>query len=216
MYTGKYFDSSTGMYYYNARFYYPATQRFMTEDSYTDSSSDVSGQNRYLFANQNPETNNDPTGHYVSCINCGPSGLGFQSGSWSKLVNIPNPPYSWVYSWMWGWKGSVGGVHFHFSPMAAQVMSNDWTVSAISGIIGSIASLLLSTFGGFVVGLISGVMLSGFQHAYQNDRNPDGSMDIYWPTDYYNIDIWGGAYFATHYHWYWFSSVVGRTNPTLW
>ena len=63
MYTGKYYDSLTGMYYYNARFYDPAIERFISEDSYTGQSNQPQSLNRYSYVEDNPETFTDPTGH---------------------------------------------------------------------------------------------------------------------------------------------------------
>jgi RHS repeat-associated protein len=58
LFTGQIYDSSTGLYYYNARFYNPSIQRFMTEDSSQGSAI----QDRYVIVNDNPETLYDPTG----------------------------------------------------------------------------------------------------------------------------------------------------------
>ena len=65
MYTGKYYDSLTGLYYYNARFYDPAIQRFISEDSYSGQSDQPQTQNRYSYAQNNPETYTDLTGHWI-------------------------------------------------------------------------------------------------------------------------------------------------------
>ncbi|MGI0091769.1 MAG: RHS repeat-associated core domain-containing protein [Nitrososphaerales archaeon] len=69
LYTGKHYDSATGLYYYNARFYSPSLQRFITEDSDTGSISNPQSLNLYSYALDNPETNNDPTGHQSSVPN---------------------------------------------------------------------------------------------------------------------------------------------------
>ena len=68
-YTAKPTDAVTGLYYSGARFYNPASGRFMTEDSYPGTMTDSLSQNRYIYAEDNPETNNDPTGHGMhNCI----------------------------------------------------------------------------------------------------------------------------------------------------
>jgi RHS repeat-associated protein len=59
MYTGQIFDPSTGLYYYNARFYNPAIQRFISQDSMMS----LENTNQYSYSNDNPVTMNDPTGH---------------------------------------------------------------------------------------------------------------------------------------------------------
>ena len=55
-YTGKEFDTDTGLYYYNARFYDPTLGRFITEDPAR------SGGNWYEYGNDNPLRFVDPTG----------------------------------------------------------------------------------------------------------------------------------------------------------
>jgi RHS repeat-associated protein len=61
-FTGKLFDSATGLYYYGARFYYPKYYRFITEDSTTGILQDPLSQNRYMYARDNPLSSVDPTG----------------------------------------------------------------------------------------------------------------------------------------------------------
>jgi RHS repeat-associated protein len=57
-YTHKPYDSSTGFYYYGARFYDPAIERFITEDSmqYSSNIQNPLSLNRYIYAQNNPET----------------------------------------------------------------------------------------------------------------------------------------------------------------
>jgi RHS repeat-associated protein len=62
-YTGKPYDGATGLYYFGARFYDPAIQRFVTEDSVTGSTMDPQSLNRYVYALDNPFTIVDSTGH---------------------------------------------------------------------------------------------------------------------------------------------------------
>jgi len=63
MYTGKMYDSSTGLYYLMARYYDPTIGRFITEDSYAGDDSDPMTLNRYIYARDNPERYTDPNGH---------------------------------------------------------------------------------------------------------------------------------------------------------
>jgi len=63
MYTGKMYDSATGLYYLMARYYDPSTGRFVTEDSYSGSMADPLTMNRYIYARDNPERYTDPDGH---------------------------------------------------------------------------------------------------------------------------------------------------------
>ena len=62
-YTGKPYDAATGLYYMGARYYDPATGRFITQDSYPGSMSDPSSMNLYAYARDNPMRYTDPNGH---------------------------------------------------------------------------------------------------------------------------------------------------------
>jgi len=63
MYTGKPYDSATGLYYFGARFYDPTTGRFTIQDSITGVQEDPMSLNRYIYGRDNPERYTDPNGH---------------------------------------------------------------------------------------------------------------------------------------------------------
>ena len=58
-YDGYYYDSESGLYYLNARYYSPTLMQFISMDSY-----DLA--NRYAYCDGNPIGNEDPTGH--NCV----------------------------------------------------------------------------------------------------------------------------------------------------
>ncbi len=58
-FTGQLGDSTTGLDYYNARYYDPTLGQFTSADSALD------GLNRYSYVGDNPETFVDPTGHVL-------------------------------------------------------------------------------------------------------------------------------------------------------
>src|SRR6266480_1181706 len=68
-YTGQAYDAPSGLYYYRARYYDPATGRFLSPDP----AGMVDGPNRYAYVAGNPVSFVDPTGTRVgSCMpNCG-------------------------------------------------------------------------------------------------------------------------------------------------
>ncbi|HEV2226816.1 MAG TPA: RHS repeat-associated core domain-containing protein [Nitrososphaerales archaeon] len=68
MYTGKPYDSATGLYYYGARYYDPTTGRFAAQDSYYGNKNDPMTMNRYIYARDNPERYIDPNGHAILAI----------------------------------------------------------------------------------------------------------------------------------------------------
>ncbi|MGI6501485.1 MAG: DNRLRE domain-containing protein [Anaerostipes sp.] len=62
-YTGGIYDSSTGQYYLNARYYNPEDGRFLTEDTYRGESNQPDTQNLYAYCAGNPVNYVDPSGH---------------------------------------------------------------------------------------------------------------------------------------------------------
>ena len=61
-FTGSISDAS-GLLYMNARYYNPATARFLSQDTYTGSAFDPWTQHLYAYCNNNPVNMVDPTGH---------------------------------------------------------------------------------------------------------------------------------------------------------
>jgi RHS repeat-associated protein len=79
-YTGQRADAASGLDYYNARYYDPATDQFVSADSAG------AGLNRYAYVAGNPETATDPTGHRMDCGDActgGGSGGGTGNGTGS-------------------------------------------------------------------------------------------------------------------------------------
>jgi RHS repeat-associated protein len=71
-YTGQRADAASGLDYYGARYYDPATDQFVSVDTA------AAGLNRYAYVAGNPETATDPTGHRM-CLE-GEPGCGGGSG----------------------------------------------------------------------------------------------------------------------------------------
>jgi len=63
LYTGKLLDSSTGLYYYGARYYDPEIARFTQADTIVPNPSNPQDLNRYSYCSNNPINYTDPTGH---------------------------------------------------------------------------------------------------------------------------------------------------------
>ena len=81
-YTGQERDPSTGLYFYNARYYDPVLGRFISPDTIVESPLHPQTLNRYAYAGNNPVLYNDPTGHcFLICI-----GIGFLIGAVSAGI----------------------------------------------------------------------------------------------------------------------------------
>jgi RHS repeat-associated protein len=62
-FTGEQHDPQTGLIYLRARYYNPATGRFLTQDTWQGQRGKPITLHRYLYANANPVVFVDPTGH---------------------------------------------------------------------------------------------------------------------------------------------------------
>ncbi len=64
-FTGKPWDEEAGLYYFNARWYDPALERFISEDPLWGSIWDPQSLNRFAYGRNNPFKYTDPTGMWV-------------------------------------------------------------------------------------------------------------------------------------------------------
>ena len=62
-YTGQRADTSTGLMFYNARYYDPAIGRFISPDTIVPDPANPQDYDRYAYVRNNPVNHNDPTGH---------------------------------------------------------------------------------------------------------------------------------------------------------
>ena len=67
-YRGYYYDTETGLYYLQSRYYNPAWGRFLNEDGYISTGTGLLGYNMYAYCNNNPVMGYDPTGYGDVCV----------------------------------------------------------------------------------------------------------------------------------------------------
>ena len=65
-YRGYVYDSETGFYYLQSRYYDPAICRFINADSYASTGQGFLGYNMFTYCNNKPVSNVDPTGHMIA------------------------------------------------------------------------------------------------------------------------------------------------------
>jgi RHS repeat-associated protein len=65
LFTGQRFDSSTGLYYYNARYYDPHLGRFIQPDTLVPDPLNPQAWNRFSYVYNNPASYVDPSGHFA-------------------------------------------------------------------------------------------------------------------------------------------------------
>lgn len=98
-YRGYYFDSETGFYYLNSRYYDPAIGRFITADKLVTVKAtpfDITDKNLYAYCDNNPVTRTDDGGAFWDTV------FDVVSLCFSVAEVVANP------SDPWAWAGLVG------------------------------------------------------------------------------------------------------------
>ena len=67
-YRGYYYDTDTGFYYLQSRYYNPQWGRFLNEDGLIYSQAGLIGYNMYIYCGNNPVMGYDPTGYEDECV----------------------------------------------------------------------------------------------------------------------------------------------------
>ena len=63
-YRGYYYDTETGLYYLQSRYYNPKWGRFLNADGYVSTGTGLLGYNMFAYCNNNPVMGYDPTGEW--------------------------------------------------------------------------------------------------------------------------------------------------------
>ena len=70
-YRGYYYDSETGFYYLQSRYYDPSLHRFINADAYASTGQSFIGTNMFAYCNNNPVTQKDASGNIPNhCVLC--------------------------------------------------------------------------------------------------------------------------------------------------
>ena len=84
-YRGYYYDTETGFYYLNSRYYSPEFGRFISADAYVSTGQGIVGNNMYAYCNNNPANYKDKSGSIPTPI----TWVG--TGSLASLAFIDGP-----------------------------------------------------------------------------------------------------------------------------
>ena len=87
-YRGYYYDTETGFYYLQSRYYNPQWGRFLNADGYINANSDLIGYNMYAYCSNNPVMYTDPTGEVLSELAIAVIAGACISGGISLVVSI--------------------------------------------------------------------------------------------------------------------------------
>jgi RHS repeat-associated protein len=92
-YTGQ-VESEAGLYFYNARYYDPYLNRFLSPDDIVSDPYDPLDWDRYSYSRNNPVKYMDPSGHSVACgtdVGNGCEGTGLGDATPSDIINSNAP-----------------------------------------------------------------------------------------------------------------------------
>ena len=65
-YRGYYYDTETGFYYLQSRYYDPVVSRFINADKYASTGDGLVGYNMFAYCSNNPVNYSDPSGEAVN------------------------------------------------------------------------------------------------------------------------------------------------------
>ncbi len=176
-YTGKERDGSTGLYFYEARYYDAALGRFISADTIVPDPLDPQSLNRYTYAANNPVLYNDPSGHCPICFAVGFAVIGgvaagFQS-DWDAGAIFKGAFVGFVGGAAAGGGGFGAGLVFsNVSSATGSLVAATLATGIHTGLVGYGLQGLLGPAGGWgngnegfslAAGVAGGVVGTGFQ-----------------------------------------------------
>lgn len=139
-YNAEYTDSSTGNQYLRARYYDPASGRFLTKDTYLGETNDPLSLNLYTYAQNNPINYVDPSGHFLLAATLIGLGVGALVGAGSNVYKQYKKNNNSFNNFSWGSfakdtfiGGAVGAVGGAFGGMAYTGLAATFGTAAIGG-----------------------------------------------------------------------------------
>ncbi|OGS15759.1 MAG: hypothetical protein A2251_08735 [Elusimicrobia bacterium RIFOXYA2_FULL_47_53] len=154
-YTGQIFDSGTGLYYYNARYYDPQLGTFITPDTIVQDLYDPQNLNRYSYCRNNPIIYTDPSGHEF-WDDLGKGIATYLTGPLGLVANAATSNFSS------GWDGKKAGDAYStqllYAGIAAASLTGAYLGSVVSEAMGMGGSGFFATVGS---GGIEGAFASG-------------------------------------------------------
>ena len=176
-YTGKERDGSTGLYFYEARYYDAALGRFISADTIVPRPGNPQDFNRYTYAANNPVLYNDPSGHCPICFAVGFAVIGgvaagFQS-DWDAGAIFKGAFVGFVGGAAAGGGGFGAGLVFsNVSSATGSLVAATLATGIHTGLVGYGLQGLLGPAGGWgngnegfslAAGVAGGVVGTGFQ-----------------------------------------------------
>ena len=106
-YRGYVYDTETGLYYLQSRYYNPAWGRFINADAYASTGQGIIGNNMFAYCGNNPVIRHDPTGQFgltatifgIAIWKIGVAVAGLAITYFAVRTIVRNIPTSSVFSW---------------------------------------------------------------------------------------------------------------------
>ena len=106
-YRGYVYDTETGLYYLQSRYYNPTWGRFINADAYASTGQGIIGNNMFAYCGNNPVIRHDPTGQFgltatifgIAIWKIGVAVAGLAITYFAVRTIVRNIPTSSVFSW---------------------------------------------------------------------------------------------------------------------
>ena len=106
-YRGYVYDTETGLYYLQSRYYNPGWGRFINADGYASTGQGIIGNNMFAYCGNNPVIRHDPTGQFgltatifgIAIWKIGVAVAGLAITYFAVRIIVRNIPTSSVFSW---------------------------------------------------------------------------------------------------------------------
>ena len=193
-YRGYYYDTETGLYYLNSRYYDPRTGRFINADEVEYLGEDAEFScNLYAYCGNNPVMGIDPEGTFAitTMIILGLIAIGAVAGGTAAGITAYNEG---ARGWeVVGWTalgavggGAVGGLIGTFAaPIIAGSLGAGAMALAGGGILGAGTAMGLAVQTGLAIaGTVAGALLTSGALLFARTRRSNGYWGEKWPGDH--------------------------------
>ena len=174
-YTGQRKDA-TGLYFYNARYYDPYLNRFLSPDTIVPDPTNPQSLNRYSYVLNNPLRYTDPSGHFPSFNGIGDwvkRGLSYwaltvdapavtEYSSTGKRTPMPESADN-LTTWL------IDQMNTNAQSQAVVLMGKYWRSQTPQGMAGALAGWNALVRGGAIWDFKGDIQLAGYEEAYPNN-----------------------------------------------
>ena len=194
-FTAQWQDAATGLYYLRARYYDPATGRFLTRDPFPGFAALTQTQNPYAYAMNNPVLFVDPGGQvvWIPAILAIGTGLGGLANLAVYFLNTPGCARTWQGALTAFGKGAVAGfvgtgvtlAIATFLPAVGVSLTPAWMGVISGGFGGATSTVAMNALegqtlsSGLVMGTVAGSISGGLAAGYTPVR-PGPAPSLSW------------------------------------